>query len=753
LVDIDELFDYPFSDVVSLGSLLGYLNERSYTAVVSHMLDMFPEHSIRGDAPIIQDDPLKEKYRFYDVSNVYSESYRLVEDAGNVISNEDIQILRGGIRQTLFGNKANLIKHPLIFLDDEIRPMDLSDHWVGNARIADFTGVLLHYKLSDRLYEDVRSSVEEQNRSEHGTRRYGRFLQVLEKKPELQIKRGTSKELESTDDLIRDGFVVVSGEYLGFVERVASDVLQDSGLRERLEKVRRMRAAPEADQASTDPLANAKMFSPHSKRLDVPNTPELEMVRNFLLRYDVEHLHGPAQIDYEKDELIVLCLLRNGGQHVRAFIEHYLSLGVKHLVFLDNGSTDGTVETLKEYENVTVLQTTVLFKRYQLLMRQYLVERFGKGRWSLLVDIDELFDYPFSDVVSLGSLLGYLNERSYTAVVSHMLDMFPEGSITDGAGREDAPLKELYRFYDLSKISVRDYQSEEGLGNAVSNDGIKILQGGVQKRLFNINPQLTKHPLIFHDGEIRPVDRSEHWAGAARLADFSGVLFHYKILGLHGLVRREVEERRYINRHGKYDKYLKALEESPNLTVKSETSEEMESANDLIGTNFNVVSTEYLDFVKKECFGADELPQDHQRRLARTASRDGSEIKSQRQDSKEPQERLRKLQEILRVESGRTRQMERRKENLEKRNENLEKRTGNVEKQNKVLKRNLRRAQQQNRVLHQQNLETQRQLRAELNEVRRHAQGLSVALNRMRSSRSWMFLDGLNKIRKALTHK
>jgi hypothetical protein len=33
---------------------------------------------------------------------------------------------------------------------------------------------------------------------------------------------------------------------------------------------------------------------------------------------------------------------------VRSFVKHYDSIGVKHLVFLDNGSTDGAVEALQE---------------------------------------------------------------------------------------------------------------------------------------------------------------------------------------------------------------------------------------------------------------------------------------------------------------------------------------------------------------------------------------------------------------------
>ena len=126
------------------------------------------------------------------------------------------------------------------------------------------------------------------------------------------------------------------------------------------------------------------------------------------MEHNVEHLYGPETVDYESDELVVLVLLRNGRPYIKAFIEHYLSLGAKHIVFLDNGSTDGTVEALKGYDNVTVLRSMLPYKRYNVAMKRYLIERFGRGRWTLSVDMDELFDYPYSDVVSLRSLLRYL---------------------------------------------------------------------------------------------------------------------------------------------------------------------------------------------------------------------------------------------------------------------------------------------------------------------------------------------------------
>src|SRR5215212_5755436 len=58
----------------------------------------------------------------------------------------------------------------------------------------------------------------------------------------------------------------------------------------------------------------------------------------------IEHLYGPEEVPYEEDELVVVCLLRDGRPYVKSFIEHYTSLGIKHLFFLDNRSTDATVQ-------------------------------------------------------------------------------------------------------------------------------------------------------------------------------------------------------------------------------------------------------------------------------------------------------------------------------------------------------------------------------------------------------------------------
>jgi hypothetical protein len=206
----------------------------------------------------------------------------------------------------------------------------------------------------------------------------------------------------------------------------------------------------------------------------------------------------------------------------------------------------------------------------------------------------------------------------------------------------------------------------------------------VQRRLFNIHPLLIKHPLVFFDGEVRPVDFSEHWAGNAHIADFSGVLLHYKLLGsLYGLARQEVEERRYVNRHGKYDKYRKVLDASPELLIKRDTSRELESVNDLIGTQLAVVSKEYVRFIGKESQKSEDYSRDGELdRIYEIFLRRKAETKVQSISSEPPRRENVQLQRLrqenaqlqrLRQENARLRQ---RMEEMQNGIEWLERRSG-----------------------------------------------------------------------------
>jgi hypothetical protein len=334
-----------------------------------------------------------------------------------------------------------------------------------------------------------------------------------------------------------------------------------------------------------------------------------DLMKEQIAGFEVEHVQGPEEIPYKKDELVVLCLVRDGEPWARSFIEHYFSLGAKHIVFLDNNSTDDTVSVASEYDDVTVLQTKLPFGSGvveetpgETLMRRYLIERFGRNRWSLCVDIDELFDYPYSDIIALDSLLGYLNSNSYTAVTAQMLDMFPERlsvNSTEEIGRE---FKKEYRFYDISEID-RSKPKKDRRSNIIESDEIAIaVRGGIRDNVFGYKPLLTKYPLLFYDGTVEHMD--VHSIRNARVADLTCVLFHYKFyaFALQDYWYRAIEHKRgrgpFMNR--RYEQYVEVLEKNPELQLRQDSSREIASMNDLLENGFLVASEDYIGWVDAE---------------------------------------------------------------------------------------------------------------------------------------------------------
>jgi glycosyltransferase involved in cell wall biosynthesis len=116
-----------------------------------------------------------------------------------------------------------------------------------------------------------------------------------------------------------------------------------------------------------------------------------------IVRSSVKPISELKEITGSVNDLIVLCTVTNGELFIKPFVEHYFSLGAKHIVLLDNGSTDFTVDTASSYDDVTVLQTKYKNPAYQAAMKKYLVERFAKNRPYLVVTIDELLDSPIKE--------------------------------------------------------------------------------------------------------------------------------------------------------------------------------------------------------------------------------------------------------------------------------------------------------------------------------------------------------------------
>lgn len=314
---------------------------------------------------------------------------------------------------------------------------------------------------------------------------------------------------------------------------------------------------------------------------------------------DIYYLYGKKTFSLKRDELGLVCLVKNGMGYIEAFLRHYRTLGVKHMVFVDNGSTDGLLEFLKDQEDVTVYRTDLLHKHYENEMRRTIIEALFKNSWCLSVDIDELFDYPASESVPMSGFLEYLNSNHYTAVISYMLDMFSKGSESD----KKEELTQKYCYYDISNIQKSDYFSQN-LNycnyNVLSDKSMKCYYGGVRKSRFNPKGSvymLIKHPLMFIDEKLEPVT-DPHYCNKAYIADVNGVLKHYKFTSeFKDRLDRMVDDYSYYGKN-EHEEYRRVLKEEGDIVFYSPSAKKFSSVNQLVESGFLKVSRKYLKYIQ-----------------------------------------------------------------------------------------------------------------------------------------------------------
>jgi hypothetical protein len=296
----------------------------------------------------------------------------------------------------------------------------------------------------------------------------------------------------------------------------------------------------------------------------------------------VQRLSGKRRVRTSRQELVVVCLVRDGAAYVPEFLAHYRALGAKHIVLLDNGSRDGTPALAGAEPDVTVFGTLAPYKDYKDIMKRWLVRRFGRGNWVLCVDIDELFDFPGRDRIGLAGLLRYLDEKRFTAVLAHLLDMFPDGPII---GEPGGRWRQDHRFYDLSALERQPYRSFYGDTNRLPHEGFEIFYGGIRSAVFQARVLLSKHPLLFPSGGLTYLN-AHHVAGA-RVADISAVLLHYKYAGdFEALVDKAVKEESYAVESREYKRYQSVLTADRSVSLHSSHASEYRGPDDLLDTGF-----------------------------------------------------------------------------------------------------------------------------------------------------------------------
>lgn len=294
------------------------------------------------------------------------------------------------------------------------------------------------------------------------------------------------------------------------------------------------------------------------------------------LRSSLRHLHGPARRFAAPQEVVLVALVRDGAYYLDVFFEHYRRLGVSCFVFIDNGSTDGTVERIRQEPGTAVLRSALPWLEFENSFRAYAASRYGQDRWCLFADMDELLDFEGSSTAGLAGLTGYLAQQGYTALQAQMLEMFPKGPLAAARGLSYAGAVEAFRYCDISTVQAMDYgAAETGLAyylrqNSLPPGGARILFGGVRGKVFGERCCLSKHPLVFNGPGMQAAVHPHVSAGVA-VADVEGLIRHYKFAG-DSLARDLQTRAEAVSEHGEDRLRSDAMQAQPELSLWSDAA-------------------------------------------------------------------------------------------------------------------------------------------------------------------------------------
>lgn len=296
----------------------------------------------------------------------------------------------------------------------------------------------------------------------------------------------------------------------------------------------------------------------------------------------ITHVFGQKHFKPNKNGVSVFSLVRNAEEFIKDFVEYYQSLGVDHIIIVDNQSTDNTVSILKTFKDVSVFTTPLDFLSNEAIIRRHFLKTHLKKRWVLSVDSDELFQFPYQKNRTLSTFIQYLNDQKVNCVTALMLDMFAK----DYSNIETPSLRQAYPYCEPSSIEREQYLDNSYLtrGNKVPPE-LSSYKNGIRTRLSPADKSflLLKHCLMFIDENIIPFSHP-HYAANATLSNITCVLLHYKFT--RGFVQRAQGTLTTIDHDSIWGQELRATidiinnQESslfhPNRSVKFTSVEDLE---------------------------------------------------------------------------------------------------------------------------------------------------------------------------------
>lgn len=273
-------------------------------------------------------------------------------------------------------------------------------------------------------------------------------------------------------------------------------------------------------------------------------------------------------------DILVFATLRNEFVRLPYFLKYYREMGVNHFFVVDNDSDDGSLQYLEQQPDVSVWSTRHSYRasRFGMDWITWLQFKYGHGHWTLVVDPDEFFIYPFCDTRPLRALTDWLDSTHVRSFSAMLLDMYPKGGISAQPYEAGQDPLEIACWFDPGNYTISKNHLLRNLW----------IQGGPRARVFFAdNPQnapaLNKIPLVKWDRKYVYASSThallprglnivyDEWGGEKA----SGLLLHTKFLHtLSVKAKEELDRKQHYANSAEYKAYASKVDENPELWCK-----------------------------------------------------------------------------------------------------------------------------------------------------------------------------------------
>ncbi len=205
--------------------------------------------------------------------------------------------------------------------------------------------------------------------------------------------------------------------------------------------------------------------------------------------YDLKCVHGESVLTQSGFTLIAtIC---NEKYFLGEFLRHYRWLGVSRFLFVDDGSTDGSVEFCSEQSDVAIFTSeryrygdylpSSIFEtissdglkwRVQNMWKTKLMHDYCVDKWALVVDLDEFIVIP--PRLNLTQVCGKLEAAGQIVALTPMVDVYPRTL-------EELKRREVFSFGDAW------YHDAVRHCSINKRRGIKNIYSGARARLIEQN--------------------------------------------------------------------------------------------------------------------------------------------------------------------------------------------------------------------------------------------------------------------------